>query len=325
MEKREKLVSVIIPVYNVSEYLVECLESTILQTYRNLEIIIIDDGSEDGSLEICKKYEKKDKRIKVYSKENGGVSSARNMGISLASGEYITFIDSDDFLDLCFISTLVNLIEDDEENDASAVTMYFWYSKEKNIRCENGFEGVHQCTKQEVLDHAFDKETPWVGFACGKMYRLEIINKYNIRFDERIRLCEDSLFNYLFFDHAKFCNIESVPLYYYRIRQSSVTRKSVFDIDLLETKLLALKEISIIAERYKNTEFEKKALLNRLRMHIFLLCLKKKNHVKITMEEKKDFQASVKGSAPYQCGKDRIKLVMLELFPALLFVILKRR
>ena len=88
------LISIVIPVYNVASYLPKCLESVIRQTYENLEIIIVDDGSTDNGLDICKQYQSSDNRIKVYHKENGGLSDARNYGINYATGKYITFIDS---------------------------------------------------------------------------------------------------------------------------------------------------------------------------------------------------------------------------------------
>ena len=102
-------VSIIIPVYNVEKYLDKCLKSVLNQTYKNIEIIVINDGSTDNSLKICKKY--KDKRIVLIDKENGGVSSARNKGLELASGKYITFVDSDDWLELDAIENMVSFIE----------------------------------------------------------------------------------------------------------------------------------------------------------------------------------------------------------------------
>ena len=95
----EKLVSIIVPVYNVENYLTECIESTLKQTYHNVEIILIDDGSTDRSGKICDTYANKDNRIKVFHKKNGGLSDARNMGIGKVTGEYIYFLDSDDILD----------------------------------------------------------------------------------------------------------------------------------------------------------------------------------------------------------------------------------
>ncbi len=104
-----KKVSVIIPVYNVEEFLRECLDSVINQTYKNLEIILIDDGSTDGSGVICDEYEKKDKRIKVAHQENKGVSKARNAGYRLAGGDYVIFLDSDDIFDLALIEKMLDV------------------------------------------------------------------------------------------------------------------------------------------------------------------------------------------------------------------------
>lgn len=100
------LISVVIPVYNVEKYLDKCIETVSKQTYTNLEIILVDDGSNDLSPEICEAWKNKDKRIIVIHKENGGLSSARNVGIDLAKGKYITFVDSDDYIDLKMIETL---------------------------------------------------------------------------------------------------------------------------------------------------------------------------------------------------------------------------
>ena len=105
----EQLVSIIVPIYNVEKYIKECIDSIINQTYKNLEIILVDDGSPDCCPKICDEYSKKDKRIKVIHKENGGLSSARNAGLDVAKGEYVSFIDSDDVVDEKFIETLYNL------------------------------------------------------------------------------------------------------------------------------------------------------------------------------------------------------------------------
>ena len=102
MEIEKEKISVIIPVYNVEKYLKRCLDSVINQTYKNLEIILVDDGSTDNSGKICDEYAKNDKRIIVIHKENGGVSVARNIGLDICTGDYVNFIDSDDWIDLKF-------------------------------------------------------------------------------------------------------------------------------------------------------------------------------------------------------------------------------
>lgn len=109
--EREPLISVIIPVYGVEKYIGQCLESVINQTYKNLEIIVVNDGTKDRSADIAKEYAKKDSRINVYDYENGGLSVARNRGLAAANGEYIAFLDSDDWLECNFYSTLIEYIE----------------------------------------------------------------------------------------------------------------------------------------------------------------------------------------------------------------------
>ena len=114
MKKEEAMISVIIPVYNVYAYLIECIDSVINQTYMNLEIIMIDDGSNDGSSELCDKIAFKDDRIMVIHKENGGLSDARNVGISKANGEFLFFLDSDDILDKNAIKCMVDFCDDND-------------------------------------------------------------------------------------------------------------------------------------------------------------------------------------------------------------------
>ena len=105
------LISIIVPVYNVEAYLAKCVDSILAQTYTNLEIILVNDGSSDGCGRICDEYAKQDKRIKVIHKQNGGLSDARNVAIDVATGEFITFIDSDDYVTDDYIMTLYSLIE----------------------------------------------------------------------------------------------------------------------------------------------------------------------------------------------------------------------
>ena len=109
--KNMKKVSVIVPVYNVENYLEECVNSILNQTYENLEIILVDDGSTDNCPQICDDWAKKDKRIKVIHKANGGVSSARNVGLDNATGEYIGFVDSDDYIDITMYEKMLKLLK----------------------------------------------------------------------------------------------------------------------------------------------------------------------------------------------------------------------
>ncbi len=122
----EELVSVIVPIYKVEEYLRECVDSIINQTYKNLEIILVDDGSPDNCGEICEEYARNDSRVTVYHKENGGLSDARNYGMARSHGEYITFVDSDDVIKENFVEALMELIH--KYNADIAVSPYISFS-----------------------------------------------------------------------------------------------------------------------------------------------------------------------------------------------------
>ena len=133
----DSLVSVIVPVYKVEKYLSKCLDSIVNQTYKNLEIILVDDGSPDNSGKICDEYAQKDSRIKVIHKENGGLSSARNAGLDIATGEYIAFADSDDSVHLDFVEKLYRAIKEENADIACCSVEDFIEDKNK-IECRGG-------------------------------------------------------------------------------------------------------------------------------------------------------------------------------------------
>lgn len=164
------LVSIIIPVYNAQEYLDDCIKSVLGQTYKNFEVILIDDGSLDKSLKICNGYSEWDNRIIVIHKENGGVSSARNMGLDVAKGDYILFVDSDDYIAEDYIESHINF-------DADVVV--------------SGTEKSGAYLKNEILKN----EGEFVGFGgpWKKLYKKELIS--NTRFREEIKIGEDIIFN----------------------------------------------------------------------------------------------------------------------------------
>ena len=114
----KKLISIVLPIYNVENYIEKCMESVLNQTYKNIEIILVDDGSPDNCPIICDQYVKEDNRVKVVHKENGGLSDARNAGIKVANGDYITFIDSDDYVDKDYVEFLYNTIEETDADIA---------------------------------------------------------------------------------------------------------------------------------------------------------------------------------------------------------------
>ncbi len=248
-----ELISIIIPVYNIKDYICECVDSLIVQTYRNLEIILVDDGSEDGSSQVCDALAEKDHRVHVIHQKNGGVSSARNTGIAHAGGQYITFVDGDDWVEKNFIEVLYDSIRK-YHADVSVVGYTFRYPDRPAHR--NPITGqVQTITGLEALEQACDPNNPWVGYSWGKLIHKDIIEKNNLEFDTEIKICEDSLFFYSLFEHVQRVVKNPDILYNYRIRQASVTQTANKSLNLLKNRIIALEKAMKIAGKYPDSIF----------------------------------------------------------------------
>ena len=227
------LVSVIVPVYNAEKYLSRCIDSILAQTYTNFELLLINDGSKDNSGKICDEYAEKDNRIRVYHKENGGVSSARNYGLDKAVGKYICFVDADDWVNKDYLEKL--LPTDDEE----MVVCSFMYETMESfflsniIRDKNNIETVLHL----LLDH-MAVCAPW----C-KIMRRDIIEQNNIRFDVNVSAGEDMLFVCDYFS-AGLNKIRTIsqPLYHYYIADSGSLSHRIVDFATTEYILDCIKE-----------------------------------------------------------------------------------
>ena len=213
----EKLVSVIIPAYNIEDYIGRCLDSIISQTYKNLEIIVVDDGSRDRTGEILDDYVKKDPRMKVVHKKNGGVSSARNTGIDIAEGDYIGFVDGDDRIDPKLFETLVKLIN--EENADIAHCGYqmvfpdrvdYYYNTGKRV-IQTKEQGLKDLLAGEMIEPAL----------YNKLYKRELFE--NVRLNESLKINEDLDVNYRLFKKSQKSIYYDLPLYSYMIRKNSAT------------------------------------------------------------------------------------------------------
>ena len=150
MEK-EDLISIVIPVYKVEKYLEKCVESVINQTYKNLEILLVNDGSPDNCPKICDEYAQKDNRIKVIHKENGGLSDARNAGIDVAAGKYIAFVDSDDYVSNDYIEYMYNLIKEYNTQMATCETEVINAEKNKVIKPREFEENIEVFSKRDLF------------------------------------------------------------------------------------------------------------------------------------------------------------------------------
>lgn len=214
----EHLVSVIVPVYNTGERLYPCLDSLLVQTYKNLQILVINDGSTDKITKgICEKYAKKDKRIFFIDKENGGEGSARNRGLEEAEGEYICFVDSDDYVVPEFIESLYKM----QKEGAELAICGFLELKNKQIINET--KGQIQKMNQAEAMESLLTETSFKGYVWNKMFRTDIIRKYHIMFDVSIDVWEDVLFDFTYLSYIDKITYQPKPLYHYIYWEDSLS------------------------------------------------------------------------------------------------------
>ncbi|MEC4115183.1 glycosyltransferase [Myroides pelagicus] len=221
------LISIIIPVYNVEAYLTECLESLVNQTYTNLEIILINDGTKDNSAEICKLYAEKDKRIIFLEKENGGISSARNLGIDHANGEYISFVDSDDFIHHKYFEILVTNIEN---FDIIFCDSYKYYTDKPIESPVLSSFSIIEFTPKELLQQIWSFRIPLVIVPWAKLYKREIWN--TLRYPVG-RSHEDLAITPLYINNASKIKFIDIPLYYYR---QNVVGSATYSTDIKKMK-----------------------------------------------------------------------------------------
>ena len=184
-------ISVIVPVYNTEKYLHRCIDSILAQTFTDFELLLIDDGSKDNSGAICDEYAAKDQRVRVFHKKNGGVSSARNLGLDNAQGEWITFVDSDDWVKKEYIELFINNADD---------LVYQSFLSIFNGQTEVWDTSIRTLDVNECLTRLYEKKV--LGYCWGKLYTLQKIKKYNVRFDENIRFREDELFVLKYLSHT---------------------------------------------------------------------------------------------------------------------------
>ena len=233
--RKHSLISVIVPIYKVQDYLKECIESIINQTYSDIEVILVDDGSSDRCPQMCDEWAKRDSRIRVVHKKNGGLSSARNAGLDVAKGEYISFVDSDDFICKDALENLYNRIKDDKSIGITSGLIYRY--QDGSI---NNFKDQWLCSKEivipssEFLLETMSQKTSYT--VWNKLYRRDVIG--NTRYREE-RNNEDTLFMYDLGKNIAILNVCMVEIphyvYYYRYREDSIctTAKIPLAIDIL--------------------------------------------------------------------------------------------
>lgn len=235
------MISIVVPVYNAEQYIGRCLDSILKSTYRDFEIIIVDDGSTDQSSQICKKYSRGEERIKFFIQKHKGVSVARNKGIDESQGEWIVFVDADDMISMDFLQLIieyessaqdlllfdyVKLTHGFEENElfiSDSPKVILNYGKEDRILLINKLLSMNQLAKKRNVSLL----SSW-----GKAYRRDVIVRHSIRFLDDIIIGEDRLFNIEYLLRIRFCTYIAKEVYYMRIHSGSVMRS--FNLNYLQ-------------------------------------------------------------------------------------------
>jgi glycosyltransferase involved in cell wall biosynthesis/exopolysaccharide biosynthesis predicted pyruvyltransferase EpsI len=238
-------VSVIIPIYKVEQYIRRCIESVIAQTYQNLEIILVNDGSPDNCPMICEEYAKIDKRIKVIHKPNGGLSDARNAGLKVFTGDYVYFFDSDDYI----ASNLIEIALHKAVTSSSDLVIFNYYRVDEydNLLSTSNFNtGVYEIEDHNRVDYIINKLAKYtLGWeAWNRLYKAEIIRKNNLFFwDNKVIFAEDFGFSLNYALYANKITCISDALYYYLIRENSIMSQAA-----KEPRLSAAIELSKLME-----------------------------------------------------------------------------
>lgn len=259
----EKLISIIVPIYNSSKVIQRCIDSILMQSYKNWELILINDGSVDNSLAICSMYKKANSNIYIIDKENGGVSSARNAGLALSKGEYICFVDSDDSLSPSYLSCLMQSIECNNADLAiCGMNIISSGCTKKMIPASAHIEG-----KIEIANFVQRHYLEWmISSPCGKLYKRKHMPLYG--FEKKISLGEDLKFNIEYFSRIKSLEIQASALYNYFDTEGSLTKSykpehldSIIDIYDLTKKFI------------ENIEGANRSLFKYVNYKLFSFCI----------------------------------------------------
>lgn len=231
---KEPLVSIIVPIYNAEHYLVNCIESIQRQRYKNLEIFLVDDDSTDVSLLLCDMYARTDSRITVIRKPNSGVSATRNIAIERAAGEFLQFVDSDDWLDP---NATRLMVERALETESDLVISHYCRVAAEKITVHGFLNKSHVLTQRELATHLLEKPASfYYGVMWNKLYRRSIIEAHAIRCNEELSWSEDFLFNLEYIRYAEtFCALQT-PIYYYRKNANSIISSQLRLVNVVKTK-----------------------------------------------------------------------------------------
>ena len=253
-------VSILMPIYNVEKYLRECIDSIIIQTYSNFELILVDDGSPDNCGKIIDEYEKKDKRVIAIHQKNAGVDAARNNAINHAKGKYIAFVDSDDAYEINYLEKLICAIENNGSD--MAVCSFIPFGIENSPKFKIVSERTVNNISAMQLALGYNSVN---GYVWNKLFKREIIEKYHLRFEDGYWACDDILFTGNYIYHCKKVSIISDPLYRYRQVASGANRVRYSGVPFDKKWMSSFKVTEHFKILYKNESVKRACNLHEVR------------------------------------------------------------
>ena len=256
MSQEKALISIIIPVYKVEIYLEKCIQSVINQTYENLQIILVDDGSPDNCGKICDEYAQKDHRIEVIHKSNGGLSDARNKGLEIAKGEYIGFIDSDDYIESDMYEVLYNLLK---QYNADVSICNFYTVSQGKIAIKNAENGIKEYNRIEILKEVL-LDNNIQSYAWNKLYKKELFDEIKYPVGKKY---EDIGTTFYLLEKCNKVVVTGKPEYYYINRQDSIVN-NVTETTITDYIELIMQRYDYIEENIKELSSYNKDYLKRI-------------------------------------------------------------
>ena len=262
----EPTVSIIVPVYNAEATLPRCVESILTQEFRDFELLLVDDGSSDGSGALCDGYAAGDSRVRVFHVPNGGVSAARNLGLDHARGEYLQFLDSDDWITQDATTLLIRAARD---HGCDLVISDFYRVVGERVSHKGDIEEDTVLTREEYAAHMMERPADfYYGVLWNKLYRREIVERHHLRMNEEISWCEDFMFNLEYIRWAERFYAMQVPVYYYVKTKGSLASQYMSIPKTIRMKLLVFEYYNRF---YKTVLDEEEYERSRLKVYKFLV------------------------------------------------------
>lgn len=294
-------ISVIVPIYNAEKYLHQCIQSILNQTYTNIELILVNDGSKDSSEEICRFYEEIDHRVKFITQVNSGVSAARNKGIEHASGKYIGFVDSDDWLHPKMYEILYMNIKEYQAD--LAMCNYTRISNEGVRKDALEFDNYGFLEKKQMYETVIYpmigssmeelSAAPVMGSNCRCLYMANVIKNYHIKF-KKITIAEDMLFHLTYMLKIQNVYVEKEVLYYYRYNNQSATLNYI--PNLWKTLTTQLNEVEQLLEEHQTYDLQCRERMVATKFYFICWCIKNEFHSK----NRKSYRQKVKTINQYK-------------------------